>query len=81
MDIFKDHQNRLPRGQAIELSLPELAAGLVIPIVGVPSLEAWEKMDSSAGMKKADLKKMETIMKGYHALVEHGRREIYKIEG
>ena len=47
----------------------------------VPSLEAWEKMESAGGMSKADVKKFETIMKGYHDLVEHGRREIYKIEG
>jgi hypothetical protein len=26
-------------------------------------------------------KEMESIMKGYHDLVDHGRREIYKIEG
>ena len=27
-----------------------------------------------------DMKKFEEIMKGYHDLVDHGRREIYKIE-
>jgi len=46
----------------------------------VKSLTAWEKMEQAGSMKKADMKKMETIMKGYHDLVEHGRREIYKIE-
>jgi len=46
----------------------------------VSSLAAWEKMDQAGGMKKADIKKMETIMKGYHDLVEYGRREIYKLE-
>jgi hypothetical protein len=47
----------------------------------VASLGAWEKMDTGAGMSKADGKKMEAIMKGYHDLVDHGRREIYTIEG
>ncbi len=46
----------------------------------VKSLSAWEKMDQAGGMKKADMKKMETIMKGYHDLVDHGRREIFKLE-
>jgi len=26
------------------------------------------------------MKEFESIMKGYHDLVDHGRREIYKIE-
>ncbi len=47
----------------------------------VKSLAAWEKMEQAGSMKKADTKKMEMIMKGYHDLVERGRREIYKIEG
>ncbi len=47
----------------------------------VKNLAAWEKMEQAGSMKKADAKKMETIMKGYHDLVERGRREIYKIEG
>jgi len=33
-------------------------------------------MDSSPEMKE-----IEPLMKGYHDLVDHGRREIYKIEG
>lgn len=33
-------------------------------------------MDSSPEMKE-----LEPLMKGYHELVDHGRREIYKIEG
>ena len=44
----------------------------------VESLAAFEKMD---GMSDEDMKKMEEIMKGYHDLVEDGRREIYTIEG
>jgi len=35
---------------------------------------------SGAGQSKEDQKEFEAIMKGYHDLVEYGRREIYKIE-
>jgi len=46
----------------------------------VPSLEAFEKMFSGQGQNEKDMKDFENIMKGYHDLVEYGRREIYKIE-
>jgi hypothetical protein len=46
----------------------------------VPSMEAFEKMMSGAGQTDASTKEFESIMKGYHDLVEFGRREIYKIE-
>ena len=47
----------------------------------VPSFEAFEKMMSGQGQSEKDMKEFENIMKGYHDLVDHGRREIYKIEG
>jgi hypothetical protein len=53
----------------------------VVSEMEVPSLEAFEKMMSGDGMSEADGKEFETIMKGYHDLVDHGRREIYKLEG
>lgn len=43
----------------------------------VPSLEAFMAM----GQGEEDAKEFEEIMKGYHDLVESGRREIYTIEG
>jgi hypothetical protein len=43
----------------------------------VPSLEAFMAM----GQDGEDAKEFEAIMKGYHDLVDHGRREIYTIEG
>jgi hypothetical protein len=43
----------------------------------VPSLEAFMSM----GQSEEDAKAFEEIMKGYHDLVESGRREIYTIEG
>ena len=42
---------------------------------------SFEKMMSGQGQKEADAKQFETIMQGYHDLVDHGRREIYKLEG
>lgn len=50
----------------------------------VPSLQAFEEMLSGAapkGATEADMKQFETIMQGYHDLVDVGKREIYKIEG
>ena len=42
----------------------------------VDSLDKFMAMDSSPEMKE-----LEPLMKGYHELVDHGKREIYKIEG
>jgi hypothetical protein len=42
----------------------------------VESLDTFMAMDSSPEMKE-----LEPLMKGYHDLVDHGRREIYKVEG
>lgn len=47
-----------------------------------PSLKAFEEMFEQMGKaNESDAKQMEEIMKGYHDLVDQGRREIYKIEG
>ncbi len=48
----------------------------IVAEMEVESLEAFMKM----GERSEDMKEMEAIMKGYHDLVDHGRREIYKIE-
>ena len=37
-------------------------------------------MMAGRGMSEADNREFENVMKGYHDLVEHGKREIYKIE-
>ena len=47
----------------------------------VPSMQAFEEMMQGQGQSSESMKEMENIMKGYHDLVEFGRREIYKIEG
>ena len=46
----------------------------------VPDLATFEKMDQMQGSPE-DMKEMEKIMQGYHDLVDHGRREVYKLEG
>jgi hypothetical protein len=47
----------------------------------IPTLQALEDMMQGKGMSEADAKEFENLMKGYHDLVDHGRREIFKIEG
>ncbi len=47
----------------------------------VPSLEAFQEMMANPQGSTEELKELEDIMKGYHELVESGRREIYRIEG
>src|SRR5437016_6131668 len=49
----------------------------VVSEMEVPSLEAFLAM----GQGPEDTKEFEQIMKGYHDLVDYGRREIYTIEG
>lgn len=54
----------------------------VISEMEVESLKAFEEMFSAQvqGQDPEATKQFEEIMKGYHDLVEYGRREIYKIE-
>jgi hypothetical protein len=47
----------------------------------VASLDEFERMMQGGGQSSEDMKEFENIMKGYHDLVEYGRREVYKIEG
>jgi hypothetical protein len=42
----------------------------------VESFDKFMAMDNAAANKE-----MEPLMTGYHDLVDHGRREIYKVEG
>jgi len=46
----------------------------------VEDLAEFEKMMAAPQGSNDDMKKFEEIMKGYHDLVDHGKREIYKIE-
>jgi hypothetical protein len=47
----------------------------------VKTLDEFENMMQGTGQDSDAMKQLETIMKGYHDLVEYGRREVYKIEG
>ncbi|HMA02204.1 MAG: hypothetical protein ACM34L_08405 [Gemmatimonas sp.] len=53
----------------------------VVSEMEVQDLGEFEKMMSNPQANAEDMKKFEEIMKGYHDLVDHGKREIYKIEG
>jgi hypothetical protein len=52
----------------------------IVAEMEVDSLQAFEQMMSNPSGSPDDQKQFEEIMKGYHDLVDHGKREIYKIE-
>lgn len=50
---------------------------MVVVETETPSMNDYE-----ANMKKSmESKELQDVMKDYHELVDHGRREIYRIEG
>src|SRR5678816_1196604 len=49
----------------------------VVSEMEVPTLQAFEDMMSAPPGGEDAMKEFEQIMKGYHDLVDHGRREIY----
>jgi hypothetical protein len=54
----------------------------VVAEMEVADLASFEKMMSGPPQGSADeQKQMEELMKGYHDLVDYGKREIYKLEG
>jgi hypothetical protein len=53
----------------------------VVSEMEVPSLQAFEEMMTNPQGSAEDMKQFEEIMKDYHELVDHGRREIYRLEG
>ncbi|HJR68242.1 MAG TPA: hypothetical protein VJ802_17565 [Gemmatimonadaceae bacterium] len=46
----------------------------------VASMQVFEQMMQGEGITPELAKEFDNIMKGYHDLVDYGRREIYKIE-
>jgi hypothetical protein len=52
----------------------------VVAEMEAPDMQAFEQMMSSPQGSDEDMKQFEEIMKGYHDLVDYGKREIYKIE-
>ena len=53
----------------------------IVAEMEVFDLQSFERMMSSPQGSAEDMKQMEELMKGYHDLVDYGKREIYKIEG
>ena len=53
----------------------------VVSEMEVASLAEFEKMFADMSQDSPEAKEFEAIMKGYHELLDYGRREIYKIEG
>ena len=53
----------------------------VVAEMEVADIGAFEKMMSNPPGSPGDMKKFEEIMTGYHDLIDHGRRETYRIEG
>jgi hypothetical protein len=53
----------------------------VVSEMEVPDLQAFEQMMSSPPGSAEDMKAFEEVMTGYHDLVDHGKREIYRLEG
>ncbi len=49
----------------------------VVAEVETPNLEAYMAMEQAP----ENTKEVQAIMQGYHEFVDHGRREIYTIEG
>jgi hypothetical protein len=52
----------------------------IVSEMEVADLQEFENMMSSSQGSEEDMKEFENIMKGYHDLVDHGKREIYKLE-
>lgn len=46
----------------------------------IESFDAFEKLNAGIGQQESDMKEFEQIMAGYHDLVDHGKREVYKLE-
>ena len=56
---------------------------MLVAEMEVPSLQAFEQIfsESMEGKDPEVVKGFEEVMKDYHDFVDHGRREIYKLEG
>jgi hypothetical protein len=52
----------------------------VVSEMEVQDMQTFEQMMTSIQTSDEDAKQFEEVMKGYHDLVESGRREVYKIE-
>jgi hypothetical protein len=53
---------------------------MLVAEMEVASMDEFERMMQGGEGSTEDMKEVENVMKGYHDLVDHGRREVYKIE-
>jgi hypothetical protein len=54
----------------------------VVAQMEVKDMQTFEQaLAPPANATSDDMKEFERIMQGYHDLVDHGKREIYKLEG
>lgn len=53
----------------------------VVAEMEVSDIQSFERILSSPQGSAEDIKQMDELMKGYHDLVQGGKREIYRIEG
>ena len=65
---------------AIREGIPAERYWTIVSEFEVKSMTDFENMMQGEGMTEETGKEFEKIMEGYHDLVDHGRREIYKIE-
>ena len=68
-------------GQGKMRVMTDFVADRYWTIVAEYETESIDKMMSMEGVSPEVMKQMEELMKGYHEFVDHGKREIYKIEG
>jgi len=52
----------------------------IVSEIEVATMQEFEEMMAGKGMTEELMKQFEVIMKDYHDMVDHGRREIFKIE-
>lgn len=54
----------------------------IVAEMEVATVDEFERMLTAMPQgNDEDMKRMEEAMKGYHDLVDHGKREIYRVEG
>lgn len=68
-------------GQGKMRVMTDFVADRYWTIVAEYEVASIDNMMSMDGMSPEVMKQMEELMKGYHEFVDHGKREIYKIEG
>ena len=84
LKMFQEMAKLMPADQGGRMRMMTDFAGenywTLVSEFEVADMVEFEKMMNGEGMSEEDGKKMEKIMEGYHDLLSHGHREIFKIE-